>query len=1466
MAEPMPPHAIAIVGLAGRFPAARDLEEFWANIAAGREVLDTLSDAELDAAGVPEALRSNPAYVRKCTALDQADCFDAGFFGVSPREAQILDPQQRVFLECAWEALEHAGYGAGTGDRSVGVYGGVSMNTYLFNVLTRDPAVLAAAGGYQIMLGNDKDFLCTRVSYKLDLHGPSVTIQTACSTSLVAVVMACRALNRGECDLALAGGVSLNFPQRTGYLFEEGMILSPDGHCRPFDAAARGTRAGAGAGIVVLKRLDEALADRDTIHAVIRGAAINNDGAGKAGYTAPSIDGQVEVIATAQTLAGIEPRTISYIEAHGTGTPLGDPIEIAALTSAFRATTADVGFCRLGSLKANLGHLDAAAGVAGLIKTVLALKHHTMPPLANFQTANPQLDLATSPFVASAEATAWTSAGAPRRAGVSSFGIGGTNAHVVLEEAPTAAPATPPRDAELLILSAKTADALDRATTRLADALSASDAPPLADVAWTLQVGRRDFAHRRIVVARTASEAVARLRQPQRPPVFTAVHNGSPRPVAFLFSGQGSQHTGMAAGLYRTEAAHREAVDRCATLLQPHLGADIRELMFADNEAVTINETRFAQPALFTTEYALACLWKSWGVVPTSMLGHSIGEYVAAHLAGVLSLDDALAVVAARGRLMQALPTGAMAAVHLPAAELRRRLDPGIDIAAVNGPSLCTISGPGDRMADLLARLKREAIETVALKTSHAFHSAMMEPALAPFEAVFKGVALTPPAIPYVSNVTGTWITAEQATSPAYYAAQLRRAVEFEAGIRTLTADPAIALLEVGPGTVLATMARMTVGKDRAARVTSSLPHVSDKRPDTEAIREAAGRLWLCGVTVDWSAMYAGVTPRRVPLPTYPFERQRHWVEAAAPAIAATVPAAAPGRPAAPKPQTDAADWFWLPSWQRSLPLDALTARAAGPHGRWLVFRDGSAACDALVAELVQRGAAVTSVLTADEYRQFSPNQFAITPDRRADYERLIETISLSGESLAAVVHAWNVAGASDAASGNPGRRRLLAFDSPVHLTQALAAIDHAATLPVLFLSSDREVVIGVEAPCLERSLLLGPVFSAPLEIPFLRCRNIDLWSSEWGPQNAQRVAACLLAEAAAAETDPVVAYRGGHRWTATVEPIHMEAPDEATLPLRRRGTYLITGGTGGIGLTVARFLAESVQARLVLTARSALPDRSRWDDLLADAATAPALKERLRNILALESADSEVMVVAADVADESAMTAVVAATRERFGTIHGVLHAAGTLTAAAMRDKSPDDIAATLRPKVEGTLVLDKVLAGSDLDFLMLFSSISTAVGTWGMCDYMAANAFLDLFAKSATSRASRRVIALGWDGWTDVGFAAAAGSGTNEPWTRTAIRPDQGIEALRRVLAASLNHVYVTRRVLPDVIRDAATLARWMREDAGAAARSAEPALEPAPRAALERRPALATAYVAPASPEEEKLATVWSELLGN
>jgi phthiocerol/phenolphthiocerol synthesis type-I polyketide synthase E len=887
---------IAIVGMAGRFPGARTLDAFWRNLRDGVESVTSFTDEELLAAGVPPEALGSPEYVKSGVVLEDIELFDAAFFGFTPREAEVMDPQQRLFLECAWQALEQAGYDSGAYGGAIGVFGGAGLNSYLLFNLYAQRDLVGAIGGFQAMLLNEKDHLATRVSYKLDLRGPSVTVQTACSTSLVAVHMACQSLLNAECDMALAGGVAISVPQRTGYWYQPGGVASPDGHCRAFDARAQGTVSGSGVGVVVLKRLEDALADGDTIHAVIKGSAINNDGAAKVGYTAPSVDGQAGVIAEALALAQVAPETIGYVEAHGTGTPLGDPIEIAALTRAFRAGTPLRNFCAIGSLKTNIGHLDAAAGVAGLIKAVLALRHGQIPPSLHFRSPNPKLDLAGSPFYVSAALTPWERQGGPRRAGVSSFGIGGTNVHVVLEEAPAMA-SSPSRPWQLLTISARSAAALEDATDELVEHLRCHPDLSLADVAYTLQVGRRAFNHRRSLACRDLEDALAALSSRDTARLRTRHQQLREPPIAFLFPGQGSQYAGMGADLYQAKPAFREQIDRCAEILQPHLGLDLREVLYPDlkiedrrlriegTESSILNplssildQTQYAQPALFVVEYALARMMIGLGVRPQAMIGHSIGEYVAACLAGVFSLEDALALVAARGRLMQQLPGGAMLAVMLSEQALQPYLGAGISLAAVNGPSLCVLAGAADGIEAVERRLADEGHRSRRLHTSHAFHSEAMDSIAPRFAELVGRARLAAPKIPYISNVTGAWITAEQATDPGYWAAHLRETVRFGAGAGVLASDPDRLYLELGPGQTLSTLMRQHLGAGGADAVLSTMRHPRDQRSDVAFLLDALGRLWLAGASVGWAMLHAHERRRRVPLPTYPFERRAYWI------------------------------------------------------------------------------------------------------------------------------------------------------------------------------------------------------------------------------------------------------------------------------------------------------------------------------------------------------------------------------------------------------------------------------------------------------------------------------------------------------------------------------------------------------------------------------------------------------------
>jgi amino acid adenylation domain-containing protein len=886
-------NAVAILAMAGRLPGARDLDDFWKNLRQGIESLRSLTDEELLAAGVLPATLNDPRYVRSAGVVEGIDLFDAPFFGYSAREAALLDPQQRLFLECAWEALEAGGYDSLRIGRPVGVYGGVSTNSYYFYYLFSRHDLLNNPAAGQGFLGSDKDFLCTRISYELGLRGPSLNVQTACSTSLVAVHVACQSLLNGECDMALAGGASLRVPQ-VGYFHLPGGILAPDGHCRAFDAEAAGAVPGSGVGVVLLKRLEDALADGDPIRAVIRGSAVNNDGALRVGFSAPSVEGQSAAIAEAIALARVDPASIGYVEAHGSGTPLGDPIEIAALTRAFGAETARKGFCAVGSVKTNIGHLDAAAGVAGLMKTVLALEHREIPPSLHFQTPNPGIDFAESPFYVNAALAPWEADG-PRRAGVSSFGLGGTNAHVVLEEAPEREPSGPSRSWQLLVLSTATRTALEAATDRLTAHLATHPEQPLPDVAWTLQAGRRVMAWRRALVCR---DAEARRALAERDPgrLLEAHGERTDRAVAFLLPGLGDQYPGMARGLYDSEPVFREEIDRCAEILRPWLDMDLREAlwpsgppedggggdlkaMLGRTAAVSspLDRTAVAQPALFAVEVALARLWREWGIVPRALLGYSLGESVAACLAGVISLDDALRVVALRARMLEALPAGAMLAMPLPEGEIDGWLGVDLSIAAVNGPSLCVVAGPIEAVEALEVALVEKGIPGRRLAAAHAFHSPLLQPVAAELERLLAGVELRAPEIPYVSNVTGTWITAEEATDPAYWVRQMLSPVRFAEGLATILRDPGQVLLEVGPGQSLSSLA-LQAGGDGTISLPSLRPSW-ERRPDQAFALGTLGRLWLAGVRVDWTGFRGAERRRRVALPTYPFERQRYWIE-----------------------------------------------------------------------------------------------------------------------------------------------------------------------------------------------------------------------------------------------------------------------------------------------------------------------------------------------------------------------------------------------------------------------------------------------------------------------------------------------------------------------------------------------------------------------------------------------------------
>jgi acyl transferase domain-containing protein len=1443
--------SVAIVGMAGRFPGAAGIGEFWRNLSAGVESITFFSEAELLAAGEAEALVRDPRYVRARGILDGVDGFDAAFFGVYPREAQQMDPQHRLFLETAWEALEDAGYDANQYEGAVGVFGGAGMNSYLFSLLSGGLENLNPAEGYQLAIGNQNDFLATRVSYKLNLRGPSLNIQTACSTSLTAVHVACRSLLGRQCDMALAGGVTINLPQKRGYLFQEGMILSPDGHCRAFDAAAQGTVAGSGAGVVVLKRLVDAVADGDHIYAVIKGTAVNNDGSQRIGFTAPGVEGQAEVVATAQEVAGVEADTIGYIEAHGTGTPLGDPIEIAALTQVFREQTDASRFCAIGSVKTNIGHLDTAAGVTGLIKTALALRHRKLPPSLHFEAPNPKIDFANSPFYVNTELTDWKTGATPRRAGVSSFGIGGTNAHAVLEEAPDSAPTGSRRPWQLLLLSARTESALDAATARLTAHLTAHPTENLADAAYTLQIGRRAFPHRRMLVAASCEDAARALdaRDPAR--VFSTAHEQepAPQPVVFLFSGQGAQYVNMGRELYELEPVFREVMDSGAALLKPVLGLDLRELLYpvaqaAELAAETLKQTRYAQPALFLVEYAMARLWMAWGVEPQAMIGHSIGEYAAACLAGVFSFEEGLKLVALRGSLMQETAAGAMLSVPMAEAEVRALLGGALSLAAVNGPSACVVSGPEQAIGELEQGLGRQGVESRRLHTSHAFHSAAMDSILKLFAAEVAKLALNPPRIPYLSNLTGTWIREAEATDPNYYADHLRRTVRFADGVAELARKGSHILLEVGPGQALSTAARQHRG-DHAQVILNSIRHPQESQSDVCFLLTTLGKLWLAGGRVNWAAVHAGERRLRVSLPAYPFERQRYWMEGKGPATTVGL-----GK------RADIADWQYAPSWKRfdlpkpnrPLPLE---------NAVWLLLSDEHGLADQVAERLRNLGQEVITVRAGRRFEQTGERAFTIDPQAPGDYAAMLAALPAKPQHIA---HFWNVtpdAQVADAPieSGPDGfaRAQAVGFYSLTFLAQALGKQQPDARCRLWVVTTNVHEVTGEEILLPEKATLLGPCQVLPQEYPNIACRTVDVTLS--GSQIANRVVDRLLAEFSDGdEGASAVAYRGAHRWVLGYEPMPLAGDFAAAEWLRPGGVYLITGGLGNIGLALATHLARTVQAKLILVGRSDFPPQSEW----AGEERGHPASQKIQALRAIEEAGGEVAVFRADVADEAQMRTVLAQAEARFGPISGLIHAAGEVGERAFRAIPETDLATAqsqFHGKIAGIQVLARLLRGRELDFYVLQSSLSAVLGGLGFAAYAAANHYLDAFARQQRQATGAPWVSVNWDGWRFADTPLLAGA------AELAMTTEEGVEVFRRILCAdSPAQVVISTGDLETRMKRAGARAET---PADAAFRSASTSA--ATSASKGSRPQIAIPYVAPGTETERRIVEVWQTLLG-
>jgi len=1386
---------IAIIGMAGRFPGAKNLEEYWELLSQGKESVTFFSNQELKESGVSSSTYNNPNFIKAAPILEDADKFDASFFGYSPKDAQYMDPQQRLFLELASCAIEDGGYDPDKYQKPIGVFGGTAMNTYfLFSGLIQK----FVTEYIPTLLGNDKDFLCTKVSYKLNLKGPSLTVQSACSTSLVAIHLACQSLLSEECDLALAGATAIRVPLKTGHYYQESGILTRDGHCRPFDANATGTIFGSGGGVILLKKLKNALNDNDNIHALIKGSAINNDGRSKVDYTAPSVDGQANVIIEAQANAGVKADQIQYVEAHGTGTYLGDPIEVAALTKAFRTTTNNKGFCAIGSVKSNIGHLDAAAGIAGVIKTVLSLKNKKIPPNINFETPNPEIDFENSPFFVNNKLSEWNNEYNPRRAGISSLGMGGTNSHIILQEAPDLPVVSQARDNvsnHLLMLSARSENALRTMSLNLADNIENNPDQSLKDVAFTLRNGRKIFDYKKVLACKSSEEAINLLRDEESNEVVNFEAETFKRDVVFLFPGGGAQHINMGRDLYDRELFFRNEIDKCLAIANKLLKKDLKEVLFPEKNQEELAATQITKPTiglatLFIIEYAMAKYLMSLGIKPTAMIGHSLGEYTAACISGVLKLEDALFMVTKRSELFQKLPGGAMTSVPLNESEVKKYLSDELSIAVINAPSMSVVSGPLSAIKEMERLFTSDEIDFRRLKISVASHSKMVDPILNEFYEAIKKINFEKPAIPFASNMSGKLIENLEASNPNYWVDHIRSTVRFSDGIELLLEQPHRVLLEIGPGTTLTTLTKQSPSKKKEQLIISSMPHPLEEVSDSTLLLKTIGQLHFAGVKVDWDKFYNILKVKRVSLPTYPFERKKHWYKA-------------------PFGQNsvidnslnnvkDFSEWFFSPSWKRSSKTTDQITSDLLKNEKWLVFSDGGNLARDLIEKLRYHSQEVIVVLRGDSFNKLNDNEFVIDKKSNNDFKNLFNNFKLINFIPQKIVHFWNSEFTQNLSGSNDDLKDKF-YDSVYSLFFISNALHHMGMnkkIQIGIISTNLHSVIGeekVNSP--EHSLMLGPSKVINKEFPNIACKNIDLNFDE----KESEVIKQIITELNEEDDSEIVAYRGKYRWIQTFEQIKLKDSDKTAVSLVKDGhTILITGGTGGIGLEIAYNFSQMAKCHLILTKRSAFPDKSEWKDWLNENGEDGKTSKIIKNINVIEESGSTVEIIVSDVEDKKAVRDMIGNLKERYGKIDIVIHAAGIIDDNLLVNSSIEAIERVLSPKVFGAVNLYQAMKDFEPGLFILFSSVNSLLAPVGQFDYSAANNFLDAFVNYFNSQDQTKFISINWPGWKEVGILANLNSesGINS-WKEESIKKSitnaEGVKAFNLILNEKYSQVII-------------------------------------------------------------------------
>ena len=1352
---------IAVIGMTCRFPGADDVNQFWNNLLEGKESIHYMTDDELREAGVDEFLINNPNYVKAVRNLKDIKYFDADFFDYTRREAELMLPQMRLFHECTWEALENSGYSPEDNKNSIGLYVGSSTSLY-WEALTHTSGKSEKQGIFAAGQLSDKDYLARRISYKLNLTGPSIMVQTACSTSLVAIHLACNALKNGDCDMAVAGGVAI-YTNNNGYLYQEGLIYSKDGHNRTFDAKASGTMFADGIGVVVLKPLHKAIEDNDTIHAIVKGTAVNNDGLDKAAFQAPSIKGQTNVIHKALKEANVGPETISFIDAHGTATILGDPIEVEALSNAYN--TKQKNFCAIGSVKANIGHTDAAAGVAGFMKSVLALKNKKIPPAILFDEPNPKINFEKGPFYVNTELVDLANKKTPNRAGVSSFGIGGTNAHVILEEPKPQKEDIVEEKPQILLFSAKTENSLNQSISKFTEFFKENSDTNLRDAAFTLQFGRKHFAHRKYVIASKLKEAIDSLESldNSKGSYNQVISPNENRPVAFMFAGQGAQYLNMMKDLYTNEEIFRKHVDYCFDCIKKYFDFDLKEILFYDKESSIDNEeieerskilkrTEYTQPSLFIMEFAMAKLFMHYGIVPQSMIGHSIGEYVAACISNVFNIDDALRLVVLRGKLMQSMPLGSMLSVNLKKEDLTKLLNQNIEIAAVNTSKSCVVSGEYEYINSFALELEQLNIQHTKLHTSHAFHSKMMDPILDDFLREVSNVELNEPSIPFVSNLTGDWITVKDATNPLYWVKHLRQSVYFAEGIEKILSVDNMVLLELGPGRILSTFVLQHESKTKNHTVINAVKSAKETYNDQEHFNNKLANLWLQGVNIEWSAWYQNENPKRIPLPTYSFDRKEYWIEGD------------PWKTASRKEEVNFAkklnknnnisEWFYVPFWYRD---NLIKTSNSFKDKTVLVFQDTDE-ISSQIAKKLNDGNNIITVTPGDKFEKLNDNSYAINPECSDGYQELFSTLKANNLIPDHIVHAWslmyNFNEDFDISDFNKQQERGLY--SMLYLAKSFGKNRISGNIKIHVITNNIYESIGNDLLCPENASILGAIKVIPQEYPNVACKCIDIDIFDSKIKSNHRVNS-ICNEILNDSSDFAVSYRGKYRWLLDYKvDILDKKMNKFKETIKENGTYVMSGGFGGIAYAIATKIAETVKANIILLSRSGIPKQEEWEDHILCYGDDDKTSVRIKQTEALIKLGSNVEVYELDVADEEKVKSTLNDIYSKYKVINGIIHSAGLVDGGVIHTRTKEETEKIMSPKVKGAILMNKYINKETIDFLILCSSIKSLPGVFGQVGYCAANDFLDAFSFHNTNVNGVRTISINWDAWEDVGMAA--------------------------------------------------------------------------------------------------------------